>query len=378
MRKKLTFIISLFCLCLSCNKKPLINNNYGTPVELKKVEVNINLDEKSLNTYNLLSSLFYNGKDIIYAYNYLTHAIDIINITDNNISHINLDSEGLNGLSKEINGLYANSSDSIWVATMTDISLIDSTGQVMKRHSLLERNTGVAMIMCNFSSFTSKIYFNKKRNSLFYLVMVVNDNKSTFFVEELSLSDNTKNKYQILFNDDKDLRNDYGWMQCPNVTYTDSKILYNLPVESNIYVIDIETGENNIYGGKSKFTENKVDKLSLPYDFEQANIHISENVHFFEVNHEPVKDVYYRLHFGKTEFDATRDFESIFNIKEIYLTVFNNKFEVINETRLEAQKYYFRNCWGTTSKGFYMTRSNMFYKRIDYEQLQIDIFNTRT
>ena len=371
-----TFIISFFCIFVSCNNKSIIDPNYGTPAELNRIEMNIGIDENTLNSYNILSPLFYNGKDYIFANNFRTHAIDIINITDYKISHIILESEGgANGISKEISGLYASSLDSIWIATMTNISLIDSDGQVIKRYSLLERDSETALIMCNFSNCTSKIYYNKIRNSLFYLIMTVHDNKSTFFVEELSLLDNTKNKYHIHFNTDRDLRNDYGWKQCPNVTFTDSKILYNLPVESNIYVIDIKSGENRFYGGKSKFTNNEVGKLSLPYDFQQANRHISENVHFFEVNHDPIKDVYYRLHFGSITFDATQDFESLLNKKELYLTVFNNEFEIINETRLDAQKYNFRNCWGITNKGLFMTRGNMFYDDINYEQFQIDIFN---
>ena len=377
MKHNILIYTSIVLSLVSCidKSKLLIDNNYGTPVELNSIEVNVNIDDNTLNTYNVLSSLFYDGKDFIFANNYRTHTIDIVNITDDNISHIILDPEGPNGISEEITGIYVSSLDSIWVATMTSISLIDSGGQIKKRYSLLKSDSETAMIMHNFSICTSKAYYNKIRNSLFHLVMSVSDNKSQFFVEELSLSDDSKKNYPIRFNNDKDLRNDYGWKQFPNVTFTDSKILYNLPIESNIYVIDIETGENNIYGGKSKFTENEVGKLILPYDFEQANRHICENIHFFEVNYDPIKNVYYRLHSGKIAFDATQDFESILNKKELYLTVFNNKFEIINETKLETQKYNFRNCWGITSQGFFMTRGNMYYKNANYEQFQIDIFN---
>jgi len=249
-----SIIISLFCICISCNNKSLVENNYGTPARLDKIEMNIDISENTLNAYNILSSLFNNEKDFIFANNNKTHSIDIINITD---------------------------------------------------------------------------------------------------------------------------KNDYGWKQLPNVNFTDSKIIYNLPIESNIYVIDIETGKSNIYGGKSKYTKNEVDKLNLPYDFEQGNRHISENVHFYELNHDPFRDVYYRLHSDIAEFDATQDFESLLNKKELYLTVFNNKFEVINETKTDTQKYIFRNCWGITSKGFFMTRGNMFYNDVNFEQFQIDIFFTQ-
>jgi hypothetical protein len=370
------YTLFLFFISLSCTKtdKYLINNKSGIQVELKNTEINVNIDSGTLNAYNILTSLYFNGKDYIFANNYQTHAIDRINITDNSISHIELDLEGPNGINN-ITGIYANSLDSIWIATRERISLIDSAGKVTRRISLLERVSGTVLIMSNFSTCTSKFYYNAKRNSLFYLVMSVNDNKSTFFVEELFLSDNSKKEYSIQCHVEKDLRNDYGWKQSPNVTFTDSKILYDFPIESNIYVIDIETGKNNVYGGKSQFTKNEVDKLTSPFDFQQGDRHICENVHFFEINYDCINDVYYRLHLGEIPSDATQDFESIYNKKEIYLMVFNNKFEVINETKLNNQKYNYRNCWGITSKGFFISRSNMFYKDIEFEEFQMDIFS---
>ncbi|MDR2920265.1 MAG: DUF4221 domain-containing protein [Tannerella sp.] len=369
------YLVFLVCIFLSCNKNVLIDNKYGTPVELERIVTNVDLDDNTLNSYNLLSTLYYSFKDYIYAYNYFTHAIDIINITDNNVSHIKLHTEGSNGIADEITGLYISSPDSIWIATTTNIVLINPDGEIINNHSLLEKDSETALIMCNFSVCTSKIYYNPKRNSLFYLVMSVNDDKSTFFAEEHLLSDNTKKKYPLSFNTDKDVRNKYGWKQCPNITFTESNILYNLPIESNVYAIDIETGKNSVYGGKSRCTKNEVDELNLPYDFEQANRHYCNNVHFFEINYDPVNDFYYRLHLGEIAYDATQDFESILNKKDIYLMVFNNKFEVINETKLYDQRYGFRNCWGVSSQGFFITKSNPFYKDVNFEQFQTDIFH---
>jgi hypothetical protein len=61
----------------------------------------------------------------------------------------------------------------------------------------------------------------------------------------------------------------------------------------------------------------------------------------------------------------------------MYLTVFNNKMEVINETKLDKQKYNYRNCWGIVSKGFFIGIDNEYYKGINYEQLQIDILQVQ-
>ncbi len=373
-----TSIITVLFIAFSCNETTLISNKYGNFIELKKTELDINIDEQTLNSYNILSPFCYDEQDYIYASNHQTRTIDLINTRGNDISHITLESEGINGIPEEISGLYVSSPDSIWIATMTGIILIDSTGKVVNRYSLLDREESeMAFIMCNFSTCTSKIYYNKKRNSLFYLVMSVINNKSAFFVEELDLSNNRKKKYPLYFNTEKNLRNNYGWKQCPNVTFTDTQILYNLPIESNIYTINIESGQNNIFGGQSRFTANEVKKLKSPYDFEQGNRHICENVHFFELNYDPGNNVYYRLHFGKVSYDATLDFESLLSKKELYLMVFDNEFKVINETKLDNQKYNYRNCWGILSEGLFIAKSNFLNENVNFEQFQIDIFHLK-
>jgi hypothetical protein len=369
--KKITYL-SLFLLLLSCNHTSLIDNKSGKHYDLEKKGTDVSLDENTLNDYNLLSTL-YGEEDFIIAYNGYTHSIDILNLTKDAVSHIVLKPEGQDGITG-VSGIYACSLDRFWVSTADNISLVDSAGHVKRRVSLLRKDGEVAFIMTNFSICTSKIYYNSKRNSLFLLMMSIVNDKSDFFVEEYSLSNDSIKRYPITMTAKKNLRYGYGWKQCPNVTFTDTKILYNFPIESNVYVIDVETGNNMVYGGKSQYTDNEVGSLNFPYDLEQANRHIIENVHFFELNYDPVNDVYYRLHLNRTESDVSRDFEDIYNYKEMYLTVFNSEFEVVNESKLDDFTYNYRNCWGITGKGLFIAKSNFHRKDINYEQLETDIY----
>jgi hypothetical protein len=370
--KKITSL-PLLLLFLSCSNNSLVNNKSGSPVDLGKNEIHVNMDENTVNGYNLLSTL-YNGEDFAVAYNSYTHSVDVINITKDTVSHIVLDSEGPDGITHTVSGIYAHTLDSIWVSTVENIVLVDSAGHVKRRVSLLRKEGEVSLTITNFSIGTSKIYYNSKRNSLFSLMMSVSSDKAGFFVEEYSLLNGSIKKYPVTMVVEKNLRYSYGWKQCPNVTFTDTKILYNFPIESNVYVIDVETGNNMVYGGKSQYTNNEVGPLNFPYDFEKANRHIIENVHFFELNYDPVNDVYYRLHLNRTGSDVTRDFEDIYNCREMYLTVFNSEFEVINESKLDNFTYNYRNCWGILSKGLFIAKSNFHRKDINHEQFEMDVY----
>ena len=170
--------------------------------------------------------------------------------------------------------------------------------------------------------------------------MSLSKGKSNFFASEYSLTDHSIKTYPLGATEDKDFRNEYGWKQCPNVTYTDKAILYNFPIESNIYVIDIESGKGSAFGGKSQYTTNSVKKLQSPFSFTDGNRHIHENVHFFELLYDSTNDRYYRLHLGSNvDYNDKMDFESLYHSKTMYLMVFNNEFEIINETKLDKERY---------------------------------------
>ena len=363
---------------LSCNeKKPLVDNFYGMQTVLVSEEIDIPIDELSLTSYLIHFCYSFQGDNYIIAHNYLTHNLDIFNVSQQTVSHIKLNLEGPDGINHDVQGIYLHSKDSIWIYTMGIISLIDFEGKVRDRIRITSLDNKIPIVSTNFTSSTSKLYYNSTRKSLFYLTMSISNEKSSFFVSEYSLSDHSIKKYPLNATEKKNLRWDYGWKQCPNVTYTENAILYNFPIESNIYVIDLESGKSSVFGGKSRYTSNSVNKLKTPFSFSEGNRHIYENVHFFELLYDGVNNLYYRLHLSDTEYEADTEFEALYQSKTMYLTVFNHKFEIINETRLEEKKYNYRNFWGMLNNGFFIGTNNMFFTGVDYEKLQIEIFNVQ-
>ncbi|MDR2775169.1 MAG: DUF4221 domain-containing protein [Tannerella sp.] len=375
---KSTYFLLLILLSLSCKREvSLIENGYGEPVFLSLTKVDIPIDSVTINSYDRLSTYTHDNDNYILAYNYKTHALDNFNVNKQTVSHIELMHEGSDGIN-EIQGFHAHSADSIRIyGTNNIISLIDSTGKVKERINIPSLNNGVSFVMTNFSICTSKLFYNSDRNSLFFLTLSVRNEKNSFFVTELSLPDYSTKTYPVNTITEKDFRNDYGWKQAPNVTYTNKTIIYNFPVESNIYVINIESGKTSIHGGKSRHTSNEVSKLKTNFDMPEGERHINENVHFFDILHDPLKNIYYRLHLDRIEYNAQTDFRTLYLSKDIYLMVYNEKFEVINETKLDSRKYNYFNCWGMLSNGLFIAKDNALNNDTDFEQFQIDIFNIK-
>ena len=375
MKCNVIIFLFTFCFIFSCKENSsLIDNNYGDPQSLHKTEIDVSLDDECLNSYTLHDSFVYNNDDYLLTYNYITRNFDVFNISKKTISyHIVLMPEGPNGILNPT-GVYVHSIDSIWVSTEDrNISLIDSTG-IVKERIKIPVSEETPLLMINFTICTSKLYYNATRNSLFYLTFSVENEKYSYNVHEYSLTNHSVKKYPIRATYDHDFRNSYGWKQFPNVTYNERSILYNFPIESNIYVIDLASEVMSVFGGKSSYTANSVSKLTMPYDFSQADRHLCENVHFFEVLYDPIKKVYYRLHFDRIDYDFSANVYPLLFSKNMYLTVFNDKLEVVDETKLDRNKYGIYSCWGVFSQGFFIGKDNPYFTDINYEQLQIDVF----
>lgn len=358
---KKIFTLSLVVTVLfSCSKKEneVLENQYGTSVTLKKENVLIPIDDETLTSYQIFSAYNNEGSDYILGYNSILHAIDIIKASDKLASHVQLKEEGEDGILKQVSGIFAHNMDSIWVYSQNYLYLTDTLGTVKKKALLPFPVDGFIVIDTNFSIATNSIFYHPERETVFYLTAIPTDEGSDYKVYEYDLKLNDFQSYDLVGGVlEKKSGKKHGWKQFPNVSYTLDKIAYNFPISSNIYSIDMKTKERTAYGGRSKFTSNSVAELAMPYDFQMANKHLLENVHFFELQYDRRRNVYYRLHLGDTECLNGQEFYELYNDKKIYLTVFNKDFEVINETDLGAGTYNYFNYWGVNGNGLFIVKN---------------------
>lgn len=376
MKEILTSFL-LICLFLSCAKSQdrLIESQYGKAISFEKEEINIPIDDKTLTSYQVISCFQENENNLVYAYNSPMHSLDIFNLNDQSISHLPLNKEGENGVLKNVSGLYVHQEDSLWLYSQGFLYLVNNKGEVKGKYELPFPEGGFIMVETNFSMATIKLFYHPQRNSVFYLTVTPTEESATYIVYEYSLNSGTFKTFELKGSEtEKFAGKRFGFKQFPNVTYTDQDILYNFPISSNIYRIDIETGKETAFGGKSRYTPNLASELAMPYDMKDASKHHIENIHFFEIQYDPYKNIYYRLHLDKTENVSTTPFRTLCDSKELYLTSFDKNFRITSETKLENNIYTHYNSWGVLDNGLFITEDNLLDENKDFEAFQLVIF----
>lgn len=377
MKKALIFCI-LSNLVISCtnNNSKLLKNEYKSSISLDKKNIDINIDENTLCSYQLFSSIKEsNDEELLFAYNSPTHSLDIFHLSDKKVSHIKFESEGSNGILKNISGICVHKKDSIWLFSQGILYLTDFCGKINKTITLPLPPDGFPMVDTNFSTSTSKLFYHPTRESIFYLTVTPTNNSANYLVYEYFIKTDSFKTYALKGgNLEKNAGRNFGWMQFPNVTYSTNDILYNFPINSNIYKINIETGQESSFGGQSKYTSNVVSELIMPYTFQDADKHLIENVHFFEIQYDPTNEIYYRLHLDKSNYSSDTKSDLLYNNKDMYLTIFNNEFEIIYESKLDRKTYSYYNSWGILNNTFFITKDNKLDENKNFDSFEIDIF----
>lgn len=367
MKNKLFPYWCIFLLCISScqigKDGKLKENVYSDKIDFNQKEVLFSpqTDILFLKEYFLSSCFHQDLTDVFVSYNYKRYALDFLNLTDGSISQTRLKPEGPEGI-ECINGLYVHNMDSIWICGMQNIYLINRAGDLKKKIPLKIKSKESIVVETNYAVSAIKLYYNNRRKSLFYTTANYSDKIPIFFVNELLLGDlNETKRYKLSLSEvEPNIDKAYCNKRNPNVTFNDDKIIYNYPIEANIYVLDLNTGENHSYGGRSKYTENIVHKNTSSNTLEAYERHDVENLHFYEVMYIPKYDLYCRLHLNGIEFDVNKNREELYNSKDIFLTVFNSRFEVVNEIKLPSKRYSYLTAWCPLNNGFLIFANNYY------------------
>jgi len=197
---------------------------------------------------------------------------------------------------------------------------------------------------------------------LLYTTTTIKKNDNIQFqVHEYFLNDKNLKIYELSGSDyDTDIWSSYGWKNAPNVTFSDDLIIYNYPIESNIYTINMNDNSKQTHGGKSKNTKNIVHRLPKNTVL-NAERHKIENVHFFEIAYNPLLNLYFRIHVDRNDYTHDIDPFYLFCKKDMYLMIFNSKFEVVYESKLPSNRYSIIMSWCTVKEGLLMMVNNCFF-----------------
>lgn len=356
------------------------NNN---SIKLKKKQINIPTDSIGMQYYRMIST-YYDGTVWYYiGFHGIINALDLYNISDRKfVKRIELEEEGPGSI-KYLNSIFIHNLDSIFIEEESSLVIIDTTGKIRRRINLREEEIfnnnkipyGVFTSTLNFS-----IKYSSKNNTvwLYYapreLEYFSNKYLITPFLGEISLANVTPKitllplKYSSYYFEGKDVG--FGSMFQPNVTSYNDLIVYNFPIESNIYTYNVNTDETNEFGAQSGFTKN----LAEPYsENPDQNLHLVNNPVFFKTIYDPFKKLYYRIHWGNCETMKNSTEFNTLSDKPLYLMVFDKEFNFLKEIELENFKYlpfgYF-----LTDEGLFISTGHPMKKESDFSNLQFELF----
>ena len=136
---------------------------------------------------------------------------------------------------------------------------------------------------------TIRLYYNALHQSLLCTVKDRSVSPPRFKVKEIFLEENQQVKTFNLSPSiaEPDISKGYANMSEPNVNFRDDYILYNYPIESHLYKIDLNTGSGKMYKADSDYTSNKAQKCKSKTDYTEWQRHGFENPHFFDIMYLP-------------------------------------------------------------------------------------------
>lgn len=333
----LSFLIILF----SCNNDNTIISNKQSSRNITELDVtssSIELTEEYLNNYYTQTAFSNDGVDYMVAYNHKTHYIDLFNLTTKEKHTIQLHGEGQSAIPQRVDALYANTPNAIWIYAMGSVYLLNNEGEIERSYNLPVDEGEHIINNANYSNATIKLDYDAESNLLRYVTVDMSD-KSYFYINEFDLETETVKKTELPYTEaEQGIGEKFGWMQHPNVTYRNNRVIYNFPFNSNVYTLNLDTQEMDSFGGKSKFTKNTTAETDLA-SMDNWFRHTIENVHFYEVNYDTHKDCYYRLHSEGVDFNSNVEMGELLKNKRLYLTIFDGDLNVINEFQLAKDKY---------------------------------------
>ena len=368
---KRILIISLIILSLAnCKRSNPTYQNLNVKYigedgyNLNWEDIYIPIDSSTYTVYPIFSGSHLSGRDYLCGYNRKGHSIDIFDITNRTfLMHIFLENRGPDGLN-ELSGFYIHNWDSIFVYSYYELCIIDSAGNIhykknLKDFPLVERGKKGNLD----ATISFNLYYAKERQSVFlnYTPRNVGFCSNEFykipFVAEYKLAQDTLELLPINYSEFFMENKDVGDLFVSYVSLCDNNIIYNFTGESNIYLYNLQTRQNEAFGARSSFTKNTTSSIGPNAGLTKIQQHNVESVEFLYTYYDKYRNLFYRLHYGDQKYQISENEFNTYDDKSLYLMIFNKDLELIKELKLDDHTFY-PAFFGVTSQGLLLNANN--------------------
>ncbi len=378
-------LMFIACLFVSCqlSKETEQKKSQRQISYLQKTDTIVEEDFLNLKSYSLTASYQCDSLNLLYGYNRRASALDCINLNTHKTTLVPLAKEGPNAIMGRPGAIFVHTPDSIWISDSAQrIVLVDSTGRLLNSftpNQLLKEKEEL-LLGSNYAISIARLFYDKEKQTLLYGVKDYSNGKKKFKVREFSVQQGViLTEYPLKQSEQvADLgTGKYGNMEEPNVTFSETYVLYNYPVESNIYLIDRKTGEYKCVEAPSAYVKNVASPCISPKDYATWERHEVENTHFHDVVYLPSVKVYARLHISDGVFDVSKSLGDMLAARTLYLTLMDKDFLLIKERKLPMNRYNYFTGWCPLQDGILLFVDNSSSKAPQIENLVFDVLQIK-
>jgi len=330
--------------------------------------VSIEIDSSALPFYSNYSTYEFDNKTFIIGYNRHSHSLQCFDLTNEEYkNNIQMDKDGPNGISLVLD-FYIHNWDSIFIASRSKLSLINSKAEIVKKWDLRKHEKNGELLV----PFYFNLQYNSPRKSFLYNIEShQQDNSGKSIMAEFFIDNDSLNELPIMFSDYyAQNKGNFGFLSSINKGYNwGDKIIYNFQFESNIYVYNYQTEQIVIKGGASKYTKNFADVMNKnDNDPDVWTKHVVINPQFFEILSDITNNLLYRFHFEDIRYKVANNVYNTIADKKLYLTIFNKNFEIVKEMEMPTNVFSVPS-WFLANNNLYLFASHPNNKSINLNRM---------
>lgn len=295
-------------------------------------------------SYSLSMPFVKEGKNRIMVYDDRQHALDVFCDSDF-LYRIHLQRHGNNAIKGKVQSFMPISEDSVWIYDRVAFYLINRSGKVLCEH----KDEDDVILGSNYAMHTAHMGWQDNgvllyptRDDNLSIKVKFYDSRKDEVIDEVNLSYPACNP-----KGDKK----YPYMDFPNVTFSPNRIIYNFPYEDNIHVIDLSTAENQEYAILSEYSDGVLPLYNKGKTFTDYMQYNWGNKHFYEVSYLRDLNIYVRPMLGASDLEQYGNAESVVDVRKLYLTFLDDRFNTIGEMELKEHRYSNFHGWCALTDG---------------------------
>lgn len=370
LRLLLLFILVIF-LYSSCSKKL---RYLEKKTKRCQYDVTCLFEEIEILTFDSLSYRIYdvdNAGENLLILNDCGHKLGRYNLNDRVFKEYKLLKPNANFT--KINSIDYHGVDSVFLFTKDVIYFM--TDSIVWMQSIHEE--GGQMTLSNLGSFPSR--YDASQNCFFIQSFSSSYNQANdlqFYKLPIEYSLHFEAKIPLkLAQYSPLLRSDfYGFSNSAHRLRANKKSYYTFPIDPNIYVLDHQTRDFKILGGKSKYQRKRpkaIPKGKLN-DTQYKFSAMVENIYYDQLLFDPFRNVFYRFFLQDIEEIKEDGKFNTFGDKPLVLMIFNDDFELLKEIYLGKHKYNPAKSF-VGKEGLYISKAHYKNKNYNKNSLKFDL-----